>query len=96
MIYFVVFKSPAEGQVHVFRPGVPFLQVTIVQEEEAPEPVPMSEEEAAERELQSRRIYESRATLGADTTWTSSTNTVFDGTYRRLLAAARASRTGGG
>ena len=48
----------------------------------------MSEEEAAERELQSRRIYQSRATLSAGTEWTSATNTVFDGTYRHILGAA--------
>ena len=50
----------------------------------------MVEDEAAERELQSRRIYESRDTLSADTHWISSTNTVFDGTYRHLLSAAKA------
>jgi hypothetical protein len=48
----------------------------------------MSDEEAAERELQSRRIYQSRATLSAETQWTSATNTVFDGTYRHILGAA--------
>ncbi len=90
MIYFVVFKSPAEGAAHVFRPGEPFMQVTVVRAEDPPELVPMPEAEAAEREIQSRRIHESRATLGADTVWTSATDTVFDGTYRRLLAAARA------
>ena len=47
-------------------------------------------EEVAEtlRELQSRRIFQSRATLSADTEWTSATNTVFDGTYRHILGAA--------
>jgi hypothetical protein len=48
----------------------------------------MSEPEAAERELQSRRIYQSRSTLSAETQWTSATNTVFDGTYRHILGAA--------
>ena len=48
----------------------------------------MPDDEAAERELQSRRIYESRATLSAETEWTSATNTVFDGTYRHILGAA--------
>jgi hypothetical protein len=52
--------------------------------------VPMDEEEAAEREIRSRRIYASRETLGSDSTWTSSTHTVFDATYRRILRAARA------
>ena len=50
----------------------------------------MNEDEAAERELQCRRIYESRDTLSANTKWISSTSTVFDGTYRHLLSAAKA------
>jgi hypothetical protein len=49
----------------------------------------MSDDEAAERELQARRIYESRATLTADSQWTSASNTVFDATYRRIHGAAR-------
>ena len=52
--------------------------------------VPMDEEEAAERELRGRRIHASRPTLAADTTWKSDTETVFDGTYRHLLRAAKA------
>jgi hypothetical protein len=50
----------------------------------------MDEDEAAEREMRSRRIYASREALAKSTTWTSSTNTVFDGTYRNILRAARA------
>ena len=49
----------------------------------------MSEEESAERELQARRIYANRPTLSAGTEWTSSTDTVFDGTYRHLHRAAK-------
>ena len=91
MIYFLVFKSPDEGRTHVFRPGEPFAMFTAVPAEGAIELVDMSPEEAAERELQSRRIYASRKTLGADSEWTSATHTVFDGTYRRLSGAARSS-----
>ena len=89
MMYFMVFKSPGEGQTHVFRPDEPFMQITVVPEDTNFELVDMPEDEAAERELQSRRIYASRHTLSADSQWTSSTNTVFDGTYRRILGAAR-------
>jgi hypothetical protein len=88
MVYFLVFKSPPEGAVHIFRPGEPFVQILIVPEEVEFELVPMPDEEAAERELQSRRIYKSRSTLSAETQWTSATDTVFDGTYRHLLGAA--------
>ena len=49
----------------------------------------MGEEKSAERELQARRIYNSRPTLSAGTEWTSSTDTVFDGTYRHLHRAAK-------
>lgn len=94
MIYFVVFKSPPKGQAHIFRPGEPFLQVTIVPEDEKIDLIEMTEEEAAERELQSRRIYASRSTLSADTQWTSSTNTVFDGTYRKIFGAAKSTKPG--
>ena len=88
MVYFLVFKSPPEGGVHIFRPGEPFVQILILPEEAEFDLVPMSDNEAAEREMQSRRIYESRATLSAETEWTSATNTVFDGTYRHILGAA--------
>ena len=60
MIFFLVFKSPPEGKTHIFRPGEPFAQILIVPEEATFDLVPMSDEEAAERELQSRRIYQSR------------------------------------
>lgn len=89
MLYFIVFKSPPEGQTHIFRPGAPMAQFTMVSAECDVELVAMSEDEAAERELQSRRIYASRQTLGADSQWLSTTDTVFDGTYRRMHGAAR-------
>lgn len=89
MIYFVVFKSPAEGQTHIFRPGQPFIQFSVVSADGSIDLIDMPEDEAAERELQSRHVYAGRSTLSAETTWTSSTDTVFDGTYRRLFGAAR-------
>ncbi len=89
MIYFIVFKTPPEGRTHIFRPGEPMAQFTFVPDEPDFVLEPMGEDEAAERELQSRRIYESRSTLGVDSQWLSTTNTVFDATYRRLHGAIR-------
>ena len=89
MLFFCVFKSPAEGRTHIFRPGEPFAQVIVIPEEANFALEPMGEEEAAERELQSRRIHASRPTLAKGTEWTSSTDTVFDGTYRHLHRAAK-------
>ncbi|QXX74473.1 hypothetical protein [Methylovirgula sp. HY1] len=90
MIFFIVFKSPAEGRTHIFRPGEPMAQIIVIPAEADFELVVMDEDEAAERELQARRIHRSRDTLATKTEWTSSTNTVFDGTYRHILSAAKA------
>lgn len=90
MMSFMVFKSPAEGQTHIFRPGEPIMQVLILPEESDFVLRPMDEDECAERELQSRRIHASRETLGAGTHWVSQSDTVFDGTYRHLLRASKA------
>jgi hypothetical protein len=90
MLFFCVFKAPDEGRTHIFRPGEPFAQVIVIPEEAQFDLERMGEEEAAERELQSRRIHASRETLSADTHWTSSTNTAFDGTYRHIHRAAKA------
>jgi len=90
MVFFVIFKAPPKGITHVFRKGEPFVQAIVIPEESELELEPMEEEEAAERELQARRIHASRDALGEGSRWTSSTNTVFDGTYRHMLRAAKA------
>ena len=90
MISFVIFKAPPEGRMHVFRRDEPFMQMLVVPSDPEFVLVPMDEEEAAEREMRSRRIYASRDTLGQQSRWTSSTQTIFDGTYRQILRAARA------
>jgi hypothetical protein len=90
MLSFMVFKSPAEGRTHIFRPGEPMAQMIVVPAEPDIELVQMGEEEAAERELQGRRIHASRETLSKETQWASTSNTIFDGTYRHILRAAKA------
>ena len=90
MIFFVIFKAPPPGGVHVFRHGEPFAQVLVLPSEPDLVLEPMGEEEAAERELRARRIHESRDKLSGSTRWLSTTQTVFDGTYRHLLRAAKA------
>jgi hypothetical protein len=57
MMFFTVFKAPAEGRTHVFRPNEPFAQIIVVPEEALFDLEEMNEEESAERELQARRIY---------------------------------------
>ena len=55
MISFIVFKSPREGEVHIFRPGEPMLQILVLPVTCDINLVPMDEEEAAEREMRGRR-----------------------------------------
>jgi hypothetical protein len=90
MMLFMIFRSPPPGVTHVFRKGEPFLQVIVVPEDPDLTLEPMVGEEAAERELQSRRIRDSRDALAKGSRWLSSTNTVFDGAYRHMLRAAKA------
>jgi hypothetical protein len=90
MISFIIFKAPVEGCTHIFRSGEPMLQILILPITADFTLSPMDAEEAAERELRGRRIHGSRPALAADSTWTSRTDTVFDGTYRHLLRAAKA------
>jgi hypothetical protein len=92
MLFFTVFKAPAEGRTHIFRPNEPFAQLVVIPEEANFELEKMGEEESAERELQARRIYQSRPTLSAGTEWTSSTDTVFDGNLS--ASASRGKRQG--
>lgn len=89
MLFFCVFKAPVEGQTHVFRPNEPFAQIIVIPEEASFTLEPMGPDEAAERELQARRIHANRPTLAQGTEWTSATDTVFDGTYRHLHRAAK-------
>ncbi len=90
MMFFMVFKSPGEGQTHIFRPGEPMAQIPVIPETAEFDLVEMTPEEQAEREVRSRRIYAARSTITADTTWRSATNTIFDGTYRHMARAAKA------
>ena len=90
MLFFMVFKSPGEGQTHIFRPGDPIAQIMVIPETAEFELVEMTPEEQADRELRSRRIHAARSTVTADTVWASATNTVFDGTYRHMARAAKA------
>ncbi len=94
MIFFVIFKAPPKGVTHVFRKGEGFAQVLVIPAEPDLILEPMGEAEAAERELRSRRIRDSRDTLSEGTRWLSTTNTVFDGTYRHMLRAAKARERG--
>lgn len=88
MMFFCIFKAPPKGATHVFRQGEPFMNVILVPADPDLTLEPMTEEEAAEREMRARRLAASRDTLAEGTRWLSTTNTVFDGSYRHMLRAA--------
>jgi hypothetical protein len=90
MMFFCIFKAPPKGVTHVFRKGEPFLSVIVLPAEPGLDLQPMTEEEAAAREMSARRLAASRDALAEGTRWLSSTDTIFDGTYRHLFRAAKA------
>ena len=90
MMFFCIFKAPPKGATHVFRKGEPFLSVIMLPAEPDLELEAMSEDEAAEREMRARRIAANRDQLAEGTRWLSTTNTIFDGTYRHMFRAAKA------
>jgi hypothetical protein len=90
MMFFCIFKAPPKGVTHIFRKGEPYMSLVVVPAEPELDLQPMTEDEAAERELRARRIAASRDALAEGSRWISSTNTVFDGTYRHLARAAKA------
>ncbi|HEY1752505.1 MAG TPA: hypothetical protein VGG29_14700 [Caulobacteraceae bacterium] len=90
MMFFCIFKTPPKGVTHIFRKGEPFISLILLPADPQLDLRPMSEAEAAERELRARRIAANRDALSEGTRWLSSTDTVFDGTYRHMFRAAKA------
>ncbi|WP_454883404.1 hypothetical protein [Sphingomonas oryzagri] len=90
MMFFCIFKAPPPGVTHIFRKGEGFISLIALPADPDLDLVEMSEDEAAQREMRSRRLAASRDRLADGTRWVSSTNTVFDGTYRNMARAVRA------
>ncbi len=90
MMFFCIFKAPPPGVTHIFRKGEGFISLIALPADPELELIPMTDEEAAQREMRSRRLAASRDALAEGTKWVSSTNTVFDGTYRNMARAVRA------
>ncbi len=94
MMFFCIFKAPPPGVVHIFRTGEPFISMIPLPADPEVVLTPMNAEEAAQREIRARRLAKSRDALAEGTKWVSSTDTVFDGTYRNMARAARRLRNG--
>lgn len=94
-IYFCIFKAPPPHATHVFRKGEPMIAFIVVPDDPNLTIQRMDPDEAAQREMRSRRLAASRDQLASGTQWTSDTDTVFDGTYRNMARAARSVGLGG-
>jgi hypothetical protein len=90
MTFFCIFKAPPKGVTHVFRKGEPYISIIALPSEPDLELESMGEAEAAEREVRARRLAASRDALAEGSRWLSTTNTIFDGTYRHMLRVAKA------
>ncbi|MES1975384.1 MAG: hypothetical protein V4472_23235 [Pseudomonadota bacterium] len=90
MTFFCIFKAPPPGVTHVFRKGEAFMSIIVLPADPDLQLQPMNADDAAQREMRARRLAASRDALAEGTRWLSSTNTVFDGTYRNMARAARA------
>lgn len=90
MMFFCIFKAPPRGTTHIFRKDEPFISMIALPAEPDLQLQEMDAEDAAQREMRSRRLAASREALAEGTRWVSTTNTVFDGTYRDMYRAARA------
>jgi hypothetical protein len=90
MMFFCIFKAPPKGVTHVFRQGEPFMSIVLLPADPDLTLEAMSQDEEAQREMQARRLAASRHALAEGTRWLSTTNTVFDGSYRHMFRAAKA------
>lgn len=86
--FFAVFRAPAPGAVHVFRPGEAYAQLLVVPANQPYHAVPMEIEEAANRATQERQVTLFRYFL-AKHLWRSDTGNWFDDMYKQLLRIFR-------
>jgi len=85
-IFFVVFKAPREGEVHIFRQGEPYGQIIILPQKNLTRFETFSEEERMERENRDRRIGEHGPKI-AFKKWTDNSGLSFDDKYKVLSSA---------
>lgn len=85
-IFFVVFKAPREGEMHIFKPGDPYGQVLFLPQKNNVRFQPFSPEEVAERESRERRIGEYGHKI-ATHVWKDHKYCTFDNKYKVLNSA---------
>jgi hypothetical protein len=90
-MFFMVFKAPAPGEVHVFRQGDPIAQLLVVPSTAGYRLEPMSPEVAADRRTQDYQMSSLAWLLGKHL-WRASNGLWFEDKYKQLL---RIYRSGG-
>lgn len=85
-IFFVVFKAPREGEVHIFRRGEPYGQILIMPQKNPVRFVPFDEKEKASREIRDKRIGDYGSNI-ASRKWMDRAGLSFDDKYRVLGSA---------
>jgi hypothetical protein len=89
-MFFVVFKAPAPGEVHVFRKGEPFAQLLAVPSQATYGLTPMDEPEAEDRSVQEQQMS-GLQWLVAKHIWRADNGLWFDDKYKQLLRIFRSS-----
>lgn len=85
-IFFVVFKAPREGEVHIFRPGEPYGQVLFVPQKNNVSFQEFTDEEKAKRELRDSEIGANASKI-ATSSWKDHKGFTFDNKYKTLSSA---------
>jgi hypothetical protein len=85
-IFFVVFKSPREGETHVFRPGEPYGQVLFVPQKSLVKFQKFTHEETMERDNRERRISNYGHNI-ATHVWRDEKGLQFDNKYKVLSSS---------
>lgn len=88
--FFAVFRVPAPGEVHIFRPGEAYAQILVIPTRTALALEPMDDALAAERDIQDRQIDAFRY-LMVRKFWKSDTGHYFDDLYKQLQRVYRRS-----
>ncbi len=85
-IFFVVFKSPREGEVQIFRPGEPYGQLLFVPQKNNVEFQPFSEQERQTREIREKKISDHGRKICSHS-WLDHRMLTFDDKYKVLSSA---------
>lgn len=85
-IFFVVFKAPREGEMHIFRQGEPYGQVLFLPQRNPVEFIAFTDEERVERENRERKITTHGSKI-AKHSWYDNNQLAFDDKYKVLAKA---------